>query len=45
MTTVWDPCLAVIKDGGNDDCIIDSNLCVYREIAVTKHTFTQTAKS
>ena len=25
------------------DCIIDSNLCVNREILVTEHTFTLTA--
>ena len=44
MTSVWDPCLAAIEDGGDDYCIIDNNLCVNREILVTKHTFAQTAK-
>ena len=39
MTSVWDPCLAAIYDGGDDYCIIDSNLCVNREILVTKHVF------
>ena len=37
MTTVWDPCLATIYDGGDFDCIIDKNLCVNRDILVTKH--------
>ena len=44
MTSEWDPCLAAIYDGGDDYCIIDNNLCVNREILVTKHTFTQMAK-
>ena len=44
MTSVWDPCLAAIWDGGDDYYIIDNNLCVNREIFVTKPTFTQTAK-
>ena len=44
MTSVWDPCLAAKWDGGDNDSIIDSNLCANREILVTKHTFTQTAK-
>ena len=42
MTTEWDPCFATIYDGGDDDCNIDSNLCVNCGIFVTKHTFTQT---
>ena len=45
MTTVWDPCLAAISDGGDDDCIIDSNLCVSREILVTKHTLLKRPKA
>ena len=32
MTKVWDPCLAAILDGRDGDCIIDSNLCMRREI-------------
>ena len=44
MTTVCDPCLTAILDGGDNDCIIESNICVHREILVSKHTFTQTAK-
>ena len=40
MTTV---CLAAIYDVGDDDCIIDSNLCVNRVILIAKHTSTQTA--
>ena len=43
MTTVWDPCLAAIYDGEDNDSIIDSNICVYREILFTKLTLTQTA--
>ena len=44
MTSVLNPCLAAKYDGGHNDCIIDSNLCVNREILVSKHTFTQTDK-
>ena len=44
MTTVWNPCLAALLMVEKIDCIRDSNLYVYREILVTKHTFPQTAK-
>ena len=30
MTSVWDPSLAAISDGGDYDCIIDNNVCVKR---------------
>ena len=44
MTSVWDPCLAAIYDGGDDYCTIDDNLCANREILVIKRTLTQMAK-
>ena len=39
MTSVWDPSLAAISDGGDYDCIIDNNVCVKRVFLGTKHVY------
>ena len=33
-----------IHEGGDYGCIVERNLCVYREIYVAKYTFSQKAK-